>query len=87
MKKIDFIKNQVREGTFLEGLFILRRILHTQINNFYFFRIPQVHVEKRITYTEASIQFCAFEKSNHFWIHVWVFLMRTTQMYLQQYYL
>ena len=55
MKKVDFIKNQVREGTFLEGLFILGRILHTQINNFYFFRITQVHVEKRITYTEASI--------------------------------
>ena len=74
------MKNQVREGTFLKGLFILGRVIHTQINNFYFFRITQVHVEKRITQTEASIHFCAFEKSNHYWINVWVFLMRTTHI-------
>ena len=75
------MKNQVREGTFLAGLFILGRVIHTQINNFYFFRITQVHVEKRISYREARVRFCASEKSSHFCIHVWFFFMRITHIH------
>ena len=77
------MKNQVREGTFLAGLFILGRVIHTQINNFYFFRITQVHVEKRISYREARVRFCASEKSNHVWKHICLFFKRITQILLE----